>query len=113
MAATYHSGWPVTTLSLETVTAPNGDQEVIAVPGARNHERLPSLRRLDLRASKMFAPRVGSVRFFTEFTNVTNRNNPCCVRYEPVALPGGAVRLDRIEREALPLIVNVGVLWEF
>jgi len=113
MAATYHSGWPVTTLSLETVTAPNGDQEVIAVAGERNRERLPSLRRLDFRASKTFAPRVGSVRFFAEFTNVTNRNNTCCVRYEPVTLPGGSARLDRIEREALPLIVNVGVLWEF
>jgi hypothetical protein len=110
--ATFHTGWPTTTLALATVPGPNGTEQVL-VPGERNAERLQSLRRIDFRASRVFDAGVGSLRFFAEVTNVTNRRNPCCVRYEAVTLSDGTVRLDRLERAGPPFTPNVGVVWEF
>jgi hypothetical protein len=112
-AANVHSGWPVTTLALEPSSAPNAVGGLVAVPGRRNGDHLGSVRRLDLRASRMFAAGAGTLRFFAELTNATGRANPCCVSYDAVTTPGGLLRLDRIERKALPLTGNVGVLWEF
>ena len=111
--ATFHTGWPTTTLALGTVPGPDGGDQVIAVPGERNGERLPALRRIDFRASKVFDAAVGSLRFFAEVTNVTNRRNACCVRYDVVTLSDGSVQLDRLERPGLPFTPNVGVIWEF
>jgi outer membrane receptor protein involved in Fe transport len=102
-----HSGWPTTELTLVDA---NG-AATIAV-GSRNARRLPSLGRLDFSAARDFATTNGALRFFSEVTNVTNRDNPCCVRYEPVTA-GGATALVRDERRGLPLMANLGVLWSF
>jgi hypothetical protein len=112
-AATAHSGWPVTQVMLETVPGPGGVPTTVAVAGERNAERLDWLRRLDFRASKTLVPKVGSLRFFAELTNVTNRANPCCLGYDSVTLPGGEPGLAAEERHGLPLTANVGLLWEF
>jgi hypothetical protein len=112
-AATAHSGWPVTLVMLETVPGPGGVPTTVAVAGERNAERLDWLRRLDFRASRTYAPKVGSLRFFAELTNVTNRDNPCCLGYDSVTLPGGEPGLAAEERHGLPLTANVGLLWEF
>ncbi|HLF11555.1 MAG TPA: TonB-dependent receptor, partial [Gammaproteobacteria bacterium] len=112
-AATYHTGWPATALSLQTVVDVNCDTQLVAVAGDRNGERLDVLRRIDFRASKSFPMGIGSLKFFAEATNVTDRGNPCCLSYEPVASGAGTVSLNRIERDGLPLTINVGALWEF
>jgi hypothetical protein len=109
---TVHSGWPWTTLSLEPSNASNAVDGVVAVPGPRNAENLPVNRRVDFRASRTFDAGPGSVGFFAELTNVTNRDNVCCVRYEPITVAGQPA-LNRVERGGLPLILNVGALWQF
>jgi hypothetical protein len=111
--ATLHSGWPATELSLATVTDAAGHPKTIAVAGPRNAERLDPMRRLDLRASRQFDPKLGSLRFFAELTNATDRDNPCCLAFDPVTLADGSTALERSERDSLPLTVNVGLLWEF
>jgi outer membrane receptor protein involved in Fe transport len=110
--ATIHSGWPTTTLALEPSNASNAVDGVVAVPGPRNAENLDVNRRIDFRASRSFDAGPGSVRFFAELTNVTNRENPCCVRYESITVAGQPA-LERVERNGLPFIVNVGALWQF
>jgi hypothetical protein len=71
------------------------------------------LRRIDLRATRQFDPRLGSLRFVAELTNATNRDNPCCLAFDPVTSADGSLALERSERNSLPLIVNLGLLWEF
>jgi hypothetical protein len=112
VAATYHTGWPATGLSIATVGLPGGGSADVAVAGSRNAERLEGLRRIDLRAERRLEIAVGVLDFFTEITNATGRRNPCCVRYTPV-VSDGAVELERSERPGLPLLVNLGVLWQF
>ncbi len=111
-AASWHSGWPATALTLETVSGPNGPQ-LVPVLGERNAERLGSVARLDARASRDFMTRRGSVRVFAEITNLTNRTNPCCVSYEVHPLQGGQAALDAETQRSLPLLANLGVLWQF
>lgn len=110
--ATFHTGWPTTTLSLVDVPGGDGTAQVV-VPGELNADRLPATQRVDFRASRAFRTATGSLRFFAEITNLTDRENPCCARYEAVPVGDGRVRLDRDERDGLPLMGNVGIAWEF
>lgn len=112
-AAALHSGWPATLLTVATVPGEGGVPQTVAVAGPRNAARLDSMRRLDFRASKELAPKLGTLRFFAEVTNVTGRANPCCLRYEAVPLPGGSTGLLQEQRNGLPFTANVGLLWEF
>ncbi len=75
--------------------------------------RLPSLRRIDFRASRDFVVGDGALRFFAEVTNLTGRENPCCLIYEPVTLPDGSPGLVKSERGRVGLTGNIGLLWQF
>lgn len=103
-----HTGWPVTEIGLEEVGG-----ETVAVEGERNAVRLPSLRRLDVRASRDLSVAIGSLRLFAEITNLTDRSNPCCWSYDERVAPDGSPVLLQSERAGLPLTANVGALWEF
>lgn len=111
--ATWHTGWPTTTLAVETIAGPSGAPQTIAVAGERNAERLASTRRIDFRASRAFDALPGSLQFFAEVTNVTGRKNPCCINYEFEALGGGQFLLEREDRSGLPFTANVGITWGF
>jgi len=112
--ANLHTGWPTTTLALVPSNAPNAVDGVVAVPGSRNGERLSATRRIDFRASRTLSAGAGSLRLFAEVTNITDRDNVCCVRYEQTETPPGEPpMLTMEERGGLPLTVNVGALWQF
>jgi outer membrane receptor protein involved in Fe transport len=107
-AALLHRGWPTTEVAVATS---NG--AAVAVAGERNGARLGNVRRLDIRASRDFAIGPGVLRFFAEATNLTNRDNPCCLIYEPVTLPNGDPSLAASERGQAGLTGNLGLLWQF
>ncbi len=87
---------------------------MVAVPGPRNAERLSATRRIDFRASRTYAAGGGSVRVFAEVTNLTGRENVCCLRYEQADAPIGAPPGLAVDtRQGLPLTVNFGALWQF
>ena len=112
--ANVHTGWPMTTLALVPSNAPNAVDGVVAVSGVRNAERLDPMRRIDFRASRTFKVGAGSLRTFVEVTNITERDNVCCVGYEQaVTPPGEPPALVMSERSGLPLTVNLGALWQF
>jgi hypothetical protein len=109
-----HTGWPATTLALVPSNAPNAVDGVVAVPGPRNAERLSATQRVDFRASRTYAVAAGSVRVFAEVTNLTGRENVCCLRYAQADTPIGAPpELAIDERQGLPFTVNLGALWQF
>jgi hypothetical protein len=106
-SAAYHTGWPITAITLQPGSAP------AVTAGSRNAERLPTLRRLDMRADRAVTLPRGTLDVFVEVTNATNRSNPCCIAYEPLVLANGTAALLRDELAGLPLLVNVGLLWQF
>jgi hypothetical protein len=107
-AANLHRGWPATEIGVATTPA----GETVAVAGPRNAVRLATVRRLDMRASRDFAVGAGALRFFAEVTNLTNRNNPCCLVYEPATV-NGLPALARRERGRAGITGNLGLLWQF
>jgi TonB dependent receptor-like, beta-barrel/Carboxypeptidase regulatory-like domain len=107
-ALSSHSGWPATDLTVRQVGG-----QFVAVAGSRNALRLRGLQRLDFRASREFAVRVGALDFFAEITNLTNRRNPCCLGYDEGPVIGGVPTLLKSERRGLPRTGNVGLRWAF
>ena len=70
-------------------------------------------QRIDFRASRALELPRGSLRLFSEVTNVTGRDNPCCLRYRQTVDATGAATVLGSERNGLPLTINFGLLWEF
>ncbi len=112
LADTWHSGWPMTAVAVQTAATPGGNVST-AVIGPRNGERLGSFQSLDLRASRRFALPRGELEAFLEITNLTNHDNPCCIDYQVVTEPDGATRLDVQTSNWLGVVPSIGVLWKY
>lgn len=115
VAASVHSGWPLTELSLlETGVDDDGEPEYLAVPGARNATRHDLFASLDLRIARKWQFPDSSLTAFLEISNALNRRNPCCLDWdlEEDEL-SGEVSLERGKDYWMPLLPAIGILWEF
>jgi outer membrane receptor for ferrienterochelin and colicin len=108
LAASYHTGWPTTPVSV----ADDGTPAASIVVGRRNSTRYQDYASVDVRLSRDFELPRGDLNVYAEVTNAFNRRNPCCVDYD-YAYPGGQLTLEREFRHWLPLVPSVGVLWKF
>lgn len=109
-AVSIHSGWPITGMTLGY----DPEEEVyLPIPGPRNAERLGTFATLDFRISRQFPVRIGRLSAFFEVTNATNRKNECCVDYDIDEDENENVFLDETIEHWLPILVAIGVLWEF
>jgi hypothetical protein len=99
-AASVHSGWPSTRLFLVN------DE---AVPGPRNADRHGTFASLDLRLSRRFNVRKGTLLAFVEVSNATNRRNVCCLDWDIT----DEDELEFSEDYWMPLLPAIGILWEF
>ena len=113
-AASVHSGWPRTGLALlEDGVDEDGEPINVAVPGPRNELHHPTFASVDVRLSRRFKVRRGSLLAFIEISNLFNRRNVCCVDWD---LDEDALGNDALEYSLdywMPLLPAVGVLWEF
>jgi hypothetical protein len=105
MAGSAHSGWPTTDLSLDE----NGN----AVPGQRNALSLPTFASIDLRLSRRFDVRHGSLLMFVELSNALNRHNVCCIDWDIDEDGSGNPVLENSPDYWMPLLPAIGILWEF
>lgn len=113
-AASVHSGWPKTDLTLvEDGIDEDGEPINVAVPGPRNELHHPTFASVDVRLSRRFKVRRGSLLAFIEVSNLFNRRNVCCVDWD---LDEDALGNDVLEHSLdywMPLLPAIGVLWEF
>jgi hypothetical protein len=109
LAATYHTGWPTTPVTL--VGSVPGSQTVSV--GPRNASRLRSYSSVDARISRDFDLPRGTLNVFAEVSNAFDRQNPSCTDFSYELEDDGAAILEHEYRNWLPLIPNVGVLWKF
>jgi len=105
VAASVHTGWPTTPLSLDP------DDNVI--PGPRNALRLPAFAGIDLRLSRKFDVRRGTLTAFIEVSNAMNRRNVCCVDWDVDEDDDGNPVLEHSLDYWMPLLPAIGILWEF
>jgi outer membrane receptor protein involved in Fe transport len=104
-----HRGLPATEVSV----AQSSTGETIAVAGPRNAIRLRNVARLDFGANRDFQLGGTSLEFFAEIMNVTDRNNPCCLVYDPATTPVGSPTLVPDEQGQIGVTGNIGLLWQF
>jgi hypothetical protein len=114
LAASVHSGWPATDLTLiENGVDVNGDPILIVVPGPRNALRHGTFASVDFRVSRRFKVRRGTLTAFVEISNVTNRSNECCNDWDITDDAAGNAILENSLDYWLPRLPAFGVLWEF
>jgi hypothetical protein len=109
MAGVYHSGWPTTSIGGVFV---NGVLHTVI--GPLNANRLPSYRRVDVRASRHVATSYGSFSLFVELFNALNFSN--------VTRTGGVnFSLDKdnnivsrpLTESILGIVPSFGLTWSF
>jgi hypothetical protein len=105
----FHTGWPTTTLSLET-TAAGAQQFVI---GERHAQRMDYYNSLDLRVTRTFVLPRGALDVFVEASNALSRENPCCAEYTVTRRADGSAALSEDLDNWLPLVPSIGVLWRY
>jgi hypothetical protein len=109
LTASWHSGWPVTSLELLTL-----EPFPLVATGPRNAGgQLGTYTRFDARVARRFA--LGAVQrltIFLDVSNLTNRGNDCCVEYE-IDEESPVPYLDVSSFTSLPLVPSIGFVWEF
>ncbi len=114
MAASIHSGWPRTDLALiDAGVDADGEPINVAVPGPRNQFRHPTFSSVDVRLSRKFDVRRGTLLAFVEISNVLNRRNVCCIDWDLEEDAAGNESLEFSRDYWMPLLPAIGVLWEF
>lgn len=108
LANSYHTGWPTTTLAFDSSTT---TPQVSSAQ--RNRSRFAAFNSLDFRVTRVFALSRGVLDVFVEVTNATQRENPCCIQYEPRAGANGTTVYTRDLDSWLPLVPSAGVLWRY
>ncbi|MGD2120705.1 MAG: TonB-dependent receptor [Gemmatimonadota bacterium] len=109
------SGWPASEQTFEIVELATGD------PVTKNEftnlygVRLPPYRRLDLRASKRFELPKGRLFLDLDLFNALNRENPQNLDYRGLFFDPyrRMVQFDAEVEPQIPLLVTLGLRWEF
>lgn len=108
----FHSGWPTTEVTYATEPGRSGGYAIVARVGQPYAVRLPSYHRLDLRVTREFTFRHGSLRVFVDVFNAYDQDNLQGYLYTPVgAVPN--VRTERRPIRQLSILPNVGAVWSF
>lgn len=106
---TFHTGWPITKLSLATAA----DGSLQPSVGERNAARVGDYNSLDLRVTRTYALARGALDVYFEATNLFSRENECCIQYTTTTAADGSVVLREEMEHWLPLVPSIGVLWRY
>ena len=104
-ATSVHSGWPTTDLQMT--------DDGLVEPGPRNAQQHGPYASLDVRLSRRFEVRRGSLLAFVEISNLLNRRNECCLDWDITDDSSGEEILERGLDHWMPMLPAVGILWEF
>jgi outer membrane receptor protein involved in Fe transport len=75
LAWRYRTGWPTTPLTLQEGVDEEGETIFVPLAGPRFSARLPDYHRLDLRASRSWTLRAGTLGFYVDIQNAYDRGN--------------------------------------
>ena len=116
----FHSGWPFTPqiIKFDTLTVFQGEGLESALRwrdefGALNSERLPAYHRLDLRVTRRFAVRRGTLDVYLDLFNAYNQQNLRSYDYMAMVIEGEVKWVRVPDEELLPILPSIGFRWEF
>lgn len=110
----YHSGWPTTAADFRVNQLQNGGVFLQRVYLQPFDSRLDAYHRLDLRATRRFNIKHGSLTAFVDVFNVYNHDNP--QRFEYSVNYNASTQKTLVSRgieTLLPRLPSVGFTWEF
>jgi hypothetical protein len=109
-----HTGWPTTPVAGRVVTGPAGGTEIETVFGPRNSARFSTYARLDVKTGREVATAKGNVRVELAVSNLTNRENACCIDEVQFAQrPDGSVATDVSYDTWMGITPTLQVVWRF
>lgn len=108
----YHTGWPTTAVDFGHATLADGKVIVTRSYGPVNGERLPDYHRLDLRATRIFRLKHGTLRAYVDVFNAYDRENVSNFNSAPHDTGSGLIT-RRSNEKLFPLLPSVGFIWDF
>lgn len=112
----WHTGWPTTAVSGEAVPQPGGGFDLVPVVGPFYQERHAGYHRLDLRLSRDFELRRGTLNLFLEVQNAYDRKNEAGFDFDRDSLTlqaDGSVAFAPEYETWLGILPSFGLGWKF
>ncbi len=111
----FHSGWPVTGWNYAVVPLRDGSYFWTRSFRPLNGDRLPAYHRLDVRATRTFRVRGGSLDVYLDAFNAYDRENRGAYQYAASMVAAGVVRTVRTDsgEEMLPFLPMFGLRYRF
>lgn len=111
----WHTGWPTTAVSGAAVPRPDGGFDLVPVVGPFYQERHADYHRLDLRLSRDFKLRRGTMNLFIDVQNAYDQKNEAGIDFGGDSLslrPDGSVALDLDYEYWLGILPSFGIGWK-
>ncbi|HWA08317.1 MAG TPA: carboxypeptidase regulatory-like domain-containing protein [Opitutaceae bacterium] len=108
----FHTGWPVTDQIFKLEPLNNGTATYSWVYGPVNAQRTPAYHRLDLRATRVYRLRRGSLRVYADIFNAYSHANVDGYDHT-AAIVNGQLVVKKEPLTMFPFLPSAGVSWEF
>lgn len=109
----YHTGWPVTDVAYPIVRLNDGRSIYLWSYGDMGTRRSSDYHRLDLRATRTYHLRHGTLRLFVDIWNAYDRRNECGYGNPESSRVDGFLVLKKKPLYMFPILPSAGVSWEF
>ena len=109
----FHTGWPFTDQIFSLVHLNNGALATTWVYGPVGALRSPSYHRLDLRATRTYQLKRGTLRAYVDIFNAYNRENEVGFDNHYAYISQGQLVVVKTPGKMLPLLPSAGLSWEF
>jgi hypothetical protein len=109
----FHTGWPFTDQIFSLVHLNNGTLATSWVYGPVGALRSPSYHRLDLRATRTYQLKRGTLRAYVDIFNAYNRKNEVGFDSHYAYISQGQLVVVKTPGKMLPLLPSAGLSWEF
>jgi TonB dependent receptor/Carboxypeptidase regulatory-like domain/TonB-dependent Receptor Plug Domain len=110
----FHTGWPTTAVNYSLVPLNNGSLSYTWLYGPINAERAPAYHRLDLRATRTYRLKRGTLRFFMDVFNAYDASNEYGLEDHYARIDAqGKLIVTKVPAKMLPILPSLGISWEF
>ncbi len=109
----YHTGWPFTDINYYLTTLNDGSLIYSWTYGPLGGLRAPAYHRLDLRATRTYRVKHGTLRAFVDFFNAYNRRNEIGYDSHYAYIQQGRLIVVKTPGRMLPILPSFGLSWEF
>ena len=109
----YHTGWPTTDINYYLTTLNDGSFIYSWTYGPYNGQRAPAYHRLDLRATRTFRLKHGTLRAFVDIFNAYDHQNVDGYDTPSATIVNGQLIVTKPPLKMLPRLPSFGLSWEF